>query len=313
MYESPGTPLRLALAGISHDIELRFWLACKLMLPKQPAIEIHKWNGEPCDILVADLDGTYGRMAYELAMRKAEVRSLFFSESGHPGHPGGIRLDPQVTASALALILQEIMSLQPNPKVDVNKGLLGICMVEAGSGYEFLARNGAVTVIVRHGARRIHANSLGDLLAAESRLLEPSWSIIPLTAPYDHQYDGLISRSLDSFLISACYQHQGRLPLLNDDMYQLGIWPDLGMSPLDTSSLRLASALQRRPWQIETLAEHCAVSRETANAFGWATLASGALAAVGSHDSKRGSARPEPAAISTTIQRFARRFGLKAN
>jgi hypothetical protein len=310
MYESPGIHVRLALAAIPHDIELRFWLACKLLLPKQIRVDVQTWNGEPCDILVTDLDCTYGRIAYELATRDNDVLTLCFSESDYSGVRNSTRLDRQITASALAVILQEILALQANVKIDVNKGLLGICLIEASSGYELLARNGAVSVIVRHNARRIHAHSLHDLMAAESRLLEPSWSVVPLSAPYDHQYEGLIFRSLDSFLISACYQHQADLPLLNDDVYQLKQWPDLGMNPLDTSSLRLASALQRKFWQIEELARHCGVARETANAFGWATLASGALAVV---DTAKPKTRSEPDPIPPVIRRIARHFGLKAS
>jgi hypothetical protein len=120
----------------------------------------------------------------------------------------------------------------------------------------------------------------------------------------------LIFRSLDSFLISACYQHQAHLPLLNDDLYQLKQWPELGMNPLDTSSLRLASALQRKFWQIEALAKHCAVARETANAFGWAMLASGALSAV---ETGKPGTRNEPDPIPPIIRRIARHFGLKAS
>lgn len=311
MYESPRMHARLALAGIPHEIELKFWLACKILLPRQIRIDVEKWDGDPCDILVADLDDTYGRIAYELASRKMGLRTLFFSESGHPGTLGAKRLDRQIMASALAALLQEMLPMSPDASAEVCKGLLGICLMEESIGHELLARNGAASVIVRHNARRIYAHSVGDLLAAETRLLEPSWAWTPLSAPYDHQYQGLIFRSLDSFLISACYQHQASLPRLSDDMYQLRVWPDLGMHPLDTASLRLASALRRRYWQVEELAKHCGIATETVNAFAWATLASGALMAIGTEKHGDAGMRDESASIPSTIRRIARQFGLK--
>jgi hypothetical protein len=73
----------------------------------------------------------------------------------------------------------------------------------------------------------------------------------------------------------------------------------------------LSSALYRKSWRVQTLAEHCGVSMQTVNAFCWAMQASGALKLEDDADEATVEVAEETLAV-PLVQRMVRRFGLKA-
>lgn len=303
--------VHIGLAGLPYEVELRFWLACKLLMSSPTPVQLQKWEGKPCDILVADLDSEQGQVAYELALHTA-TRVLFLSKDDRTEHLNGTRVDKHAAASAIAKMLEHMLQTVPTvPADDAAKGLLGICLLQGGNGHEVLVRNGTSSVFIRHGNRRIYASSKEELEVAKQQLLDATWSCVAVTAPCEHQYEGLVSESLDSFLMSACYRHQSRLAPIGDAAYRLSSWPDLIAFPENKEALRLSSALYRKGWRVQSLAEHCGVAVETVNAFCWAMQASGALKLDdGAEETVMAPANkslPVP-----LVQRMVRRFGMKA-
>lgn len=299
--------VHIGLAGLPYEVELRFWLACKLLMSSSAPVHLHKWDGKPCDILVANLDSEQGQIACELAMH-GDGRVLFLSKDEHIEPSIGTRIDKHATASAIAKTLEHMLAT-PSDKCCATQGLLGICLLQGGNGHEIMANIGTVTVILRHGVRRIYASSRDELEAAKQQLLDASWASVSITAACEHQYEGLVSESLDNFLVSACHHHRSKLDLISDANYRLKTWPDLFAFPGSREALRLASALYRKAWCVEKLAVHCGVSSETAHAFCWAMQASGALKL----DDGAQEVAMEPADdVLPLVQRVVRHFGLKA-
>jgi len=303
--------VHIGLAGLPYEVELRFWLACKLLMSSPTPVQLQKWEGKPCDILVADLDNEQGQVAYELALHTA-TRVLFLSKDERTEHLDGTRVDKHAAASAIAKMLEHMLQTVPTVAADnAAEGLLGICLLQGGNGHEVLVRNGTSSVFIRHGNRRIYASTKEELEVAKQQLLDATWSCVAVTAPCEHQYEGLVSESLDSFLISACYRHQSKLAPIGDTAYRLGSWPDLIAFPQNKEALRLSSALYRKGWRVQSLAEHCGVAMETVNAFCWAMQASGALKL----NDGAGEAVMTPANEALAVplvQRMVRRFGVKA-
>ncbi|GGA44230.1 hypothetical protein [Dyella nitratireducens] len=300
--------VHIGLAGLPYEIELRFWLACKLLMSSSTPVQLHKWDGKPCDILVTDLDSEQGQVAYEMAIH-GDTRVLFLSKDTHIEQPAGTRIDKHATASAIAKTLENMVMTAPRNKHAAVDGLLGICLLQGGNGHEVLTSNGRISVILRDNGRRVYASSREELESAKQYLLDDAWASIPVTAPCEHQYEGLVWESLDSFLVAACLRHRDKLAMISDATYRLSVWPDFVAFPDNREALRMSSALYRKNWRVAELAEHCGVSVATANAFCWAMQASGALRLDDSTETPRVNQANKPLPL---VQRVVRHFGLKA-
>jgi hypothetical protein len=302
--------IQIGTAGLADELELRLSLACGLLAASQLRAEVHDWKGRTCDILIADLDSGYGRIAYEVAVRRKLPVLAFNSNAAAQPEDGIWHLDKHAPAAAIARTLQGILLPSLQVTADHVEGLLGICLQEVGSEEQVLARHGHIAVIVRHKAARIHARSMSDLLAASARLLDSSWLSSLYAVPKEREYEWLISRSLESFLVTACRQHRAQLPLLGQASYRLSRWPDLGSATEDMAPLRMAALLYRSPWSIPALAHHLDIDIAQVNAFCWATLASGTLTGAQEHAATVAHTTASSGTPSM-LQRVARHFGLK--
>jgi len=300
--------IKIGMAGLSEEVELRLSLACGLLAASQIDIEIQDWQGNESDILIVDIDSGHGRLAYEMAQRR-NLPVLVFPRSGDNETQYASKLDRDAPAAALARALQE--KLQPSSEVssDDVQGLLGICIREAGCSQDLLVKRGGIAMILRHAAGRILTRSVSDLTIAETRLLEGTWLCMTRPAKDPYQHEWLVSRSLDGFLIKACMKYRDSLPVLGGKLFRLTRWPDLGSVTDDLDALRLSALLQRSAWSADALAQHTQLPPRAINAFMWATLASGALARADGNMVKADAA--EMPAASSLIQRVARHFGLK--
>lgn len=102
--------IQIGTAGLADELELRLSLACGLLVTSQLKIDIHAWKGRPCNMLIVDLESGYGRLAYEVAIRRG-LRILAFGYGDPvPGYTKGIhRLDRHVPAAALAKVLEYLL------------------------------------------------------------------------------------------------------------------------------------------------------------------------------------------------------------
>ncbi|GLQ94186.1 hypothetical protein [Dyella acidisoli] len=309
MLEENIKHIKMGVAGLSEEIELRLSLACGLLAASQIDIELQDWQGNESDILVVDIDSGHGRLAYEMATRR-NLPVLVFPRSGDSETQYASKLERDAPAAVLARALQEKLQTSSEASSDDVQGLLGICIREAGCNQDLLVKRGGIAMILRHAAGRILTRSVSDLAAAETRLLEGTWLCMTRPAKDPHEHEWLVSRSLDGFLIKACLKYQDSLPSLGGKLYRLTRWPDLGSVTDDQETLRLSALLQRSAWSADALAKHTGMSTESIHAFLWATLASGALARADGNMVKP-DAPQVPATASSLIQRVARHFGLK--
>ena len=301
--------IKLGIAGLSEELELRLSLACGLLAASQIQVEIVEWKGGESDLLIADIDSGHGRLAYEVAMRR-KLPVAVFPRSGDNETAYPAKLDRDAPAAALARALQEKLQPSPEASSDDLPGFLGICIREAGCNQDLLVKRGGIGMVLRHAAGRILVRSVSDLSALEARLMDNAWLCIARPANDPHQHEWLVSRSLDGFLIKACIRHRHALPPLGGKLYRLTRWPDLGSVTGDQDALRLSALLQRSAWSADALSVHTELAADRVNAFLWATLASGALACADGNLVKP-AALAVPSAASSLIQRVARHFGLK--
>jgi hypothetical protein len=303
--------IQIAMAGLSEELELRLSLACGLLAASQLQVEVQAWNGKPCHLLIIDLESGYGRLAHEIALRR-NVQTLAFSQGDTLVPVASLRrLDRHAPAAAIAKTLQDILlpsSLQPANHIE---GLLAICLQATQHRGDVLATHGNINVLLRHRAGRIHAPSMSDLLAAQSRLLDTAWQSDPPSVAQEHEYEWLVSRSLESFLVAACRRHQHLLPMLGNTAYRLSRWPDLGGVPDDVASLSLAALLYRSSWSVPALTKHTGLDARQVNAFCWATLASGTLSNADASAEVMDEDIATHPATPSILQRVARHFGLK--
>lgn len=303
--------IQIGLAGLSDQLELRVSLACRLLAASQLCAQVQHWKGQPCELLVVDLESSHGRIAYEVAMKR-NLPLLVFNHAKDAIPAAGVRqLDFQAPAATVARTLHDILRPSSTPAADNIEGLLSICLQEIGCSDEVLARHGHISLILRHAAGRIHARSLSELLAAGAQLLDPTWLCQLHAMPKEREYEWQVSCSLESFLVMACLKHRASLPMLGAS-YRLNRWPDLGSVTNDLASLRMAALLSRAAWSVQALAQHMNIDVWQVNAFGWATLASGSLSVEG--QAYEVIPQPQVSALAeapSILQRVARHFGLK--
>jgi hypothetical protein len=300
--------IQIGIAGLPADLELRLSLACGLLAASLFHAEMSPWRGQPCDVLIVDMENGYGRLAQEVGKRRHQAM-LGFGPAGRMEDTPGLRfLDRQAPAAVIAKMLQEMLAPATGLVANGVQGFLGICLQEIRSDQEILARHGSISVVLRPGASRIFARSMSDLLAAEARLLDLSWLSSLRKDEYEDEW--LVSRSLESFLVVACQRHQAYLPMLEEVPYYLSHWPDLGGVPDAPHSLHMAALLYRSPWSCKALARHLDLEDSQINAFFWATLASGALLCTDT-TIKTAETQATPVATPSMLQRVARHFGMK--
>jgi len=139
--------IKIGMAGLSEEIELRLSLACGLLAASQIDIEIQDWQGNESDILIVDIDSGHGRLAYEMAQRR-NLPVLVFPRSGDNETQYASKLDRDAPAAALARALQEKLQSSSDVSSDDVQGLLGICIREAGCNQDLLVKRGGIAMIL---------------------------------------------------------------------------------------------------------------------------------------------------------------------
>jgi hypothetical protein len=304
--------IQIDVAGVAGDLEMKISLACGLLAADQLQVDMQPWKGRNCDVLIVDMQSGYGRLAYEVARRRAlPVIGFGVDAEGLAARaPGLCRLDRQATVAAIVKALRRLLLPSAAAEEKTVTGLLDLCLRETGCAADLQASHGQITVVLRPAGGRIHARSVSDLLAAEARLLHLGWFSALASEPNWAAAGWHVTRSLDAFLVVACRRFQSRLPLLEHRAMRLNRWPDLGSIPDDMDSLRLAALLHRSAWSVRDLARHAELDLAFVNAFLWAALAGGSLA---SDELQVVTSTPHhmhhPAP--SLLQRVARHFGMR--
>ena len=294
-------------AGLSPDSELKVALACQLLIASNIRVDLQPWNGNLCDLLVADVDTPQGRHAYQVVAR-LQGKVLTFGEHGG----AAATLTPHMSAAMIEKSMRRALleNLYSEPSL-AESSLLALC--RRATATNLLVRKGPFSVMLRRQAGRIATRMHSDLLAARTHITHGAWRAMAVAD--DLALDGTwsISQSLDAFMIDACRDRENRLPALTK-MYRLQAWPDVGSLHADSDALRLSSLLMSASWSVDALARHCRTSVQRANGFCWATLASGALVETASQpphaDTLAPSAPARPATTLPMLLRLAKRFGL---
>jgi hypothetical protein len=272
--------VQLATAGISHELEIKISLACNLLHACDLSIDLRPWIDGSCDAVVVDLNDRFGRLVYDMAVRR-QLRILAFTTEHNLVDPGTKTLERDISVVAIAMTLREILG----GKIRLNSrgnlpGLLGITQRVHGFDEPTVARCGSLEVMLRPSAGRIHFTSRSDIDAAKNRLVDKSWAVSRVKKISIDKQAWANSFSLDGFLIGSCRRHEEFLPVFGEQEYRLTVWPDLGGLIEDVDVLRMTVALHALSWSVTGLANHLGISATRSNSFFSATLASGTLERV---------------------------------
>lgn len=301
--------LTISTAGLPDDMQRRVAMAATLLASSGIRARIQPWVDARGGMLIADTDDIAGRSAVSRARRQG-LPTIIVTASGQSAWKD---VPTFAAATQVADLVRHIKEVafpgQDDAAADAEiSGLLRICTAaDADAHAPLYVACGTLMVQLRKHASRIHAARHGDLLAAQTRLLDDSWKLERIAALPPEPMEA--AASLDVFLTQACQQHEARLPPLAGSAYSLATWPDLGGLPNDLDALRMSAALVRDAWSVDGLARHCDVSTQRANGFCTAMLASGLLeldaspVPVNTAPSMRTFASP-------LLSRLAQRFGL---
>lgn len=304
--------ITVSLVGLESNVERRVSMAIELLAASGIEARIVPWDGTRRDIVIADIDDAYGRSAVSLTQRRKDPLLAVSAAPTSNVDPAQVVL---VTAqiAELSRRIKEIVQPSSTPIENVAgesaiAGLLKLCMDHDNRKGDLLARSGPFSILIRFEASRVMANSHSDLAAARSRLLSDTWTGQAITSDKSITAHSAITRSLDAFLIDACEAAEHDLPIIRNTRYRLQTWPDMGILTDHTSALRLSSALTRSSLSVADLAQRCNVDMMRANAFCWATRASGLLLS----DAVQLPAQNRPMAAEkisgSLLSRLARRF-----
>ncbi|MCD9028023.1 hypothetical protein LDO26_07355 [Luteimonas sp. BDR2-5] len=265
-------------AALDDLVEQRIRLAASLLGAYKLRARVSPWDGTRCHLLVAPIGDAYGRQALSRALdRHTPVIAL--GESG--GDLPVEATSPNTPAAALAKRMHELLAARTPHAADASDETTqpAICRLAMPPlrGKAINARCDGRTLLLRPDLGRVYAASHSDLLAAADSLSGADWEMEVVEHP--ESTAGLVSNSIEAFLMRTAYRASDRLPDFPEGRYRLETWPDLGILPSLVGALQIAKLLIGKPMTVRELAQadyHNADAREL-NACLWAFAAADLL------------------------------------
>ncbi len=299
-------------AALDDLAEQRVRLAVSLLGAYKLRARVSPWDGTRCHLLVAPITDSYGRQALSRAIgRQTPVIALGDDSDGLPVEA----TSPNSPAAALAKAMRELLVDQLPQPADGTAAASqpAICRLAMPPlrGKAVNARCDGRMLLLRPEVGRVYAASHSDLLAAADSLSGADWEMEVVEHPASTE--GLVSNSIEAFLMRTAYRASERLPDFPEGRYRLEAWPDLGILPSLVGALQIAKLLIGKPMSVKELAaaDYLNADARELNACLWAFAAADLLLDT---EPKR------PAVVFPSRQKLvqpglwssiARRFGLK--
>ena len=326
-------------AALDADMERRVRFAVNGLAAQRVRAVAEPWDGTRCNLLVADVDDSYGMSAVDLARRRdtpiigitsnpdrsdnwalwlgrdatvvkltrALVAALNLPTPAAEGNGGAASPRPPGTTTQ-TLRLEDVELRSALARLAFGKGIAGenVLARHSGRNYRILPRNG-----------RLLTTSASELLAVRDRLCDDGWDLRPgdappeVTAAFEHAI------SLDAVCLDAAMRARARLPDFPQGTCWLCDWPDLGQVPELTGALRVARHLLRGKSGLDDAVAPTGLPRDEVNACLWAFAASGLLQHAGSAQAMQplatqATAPERSAGFTRLFKKLAGHFGLAA-
>jgi hypothetical protein len=298
----------VTLAGLDPDLENRVKAACWRLSAQGYDIRLHAWSGVQSDLLILGSADSNRRILDAAISRRVPV--LRFVGSGDEPVESAHVVAANASVEQILVALRALFdpaavpSLHPVFRAGSEKvsGLLWLMVERRPHRGAIHAISESYEVWLIPEQAQIRARTHSDLIGARERLLSPKWMFhrvrtgrVP-DGPHQH---------FDEFFLDACMRASHRLPRFPRGNYRL-------RQHLDTATLESAdaevAALAAQFGASESvstadLGAIADVGQHHANAFLWATLASGALERCRNDDA---GAPSSPSLFDRVRARFAR-------
>jgi|GEM_PF-5519591 len=272
----------VTLAGLDPDLENRVKAACWRLSAQGYDIRLHAWSGVQSDLLI--LGGVDNNRRLLDAAKARRVPVLRFVAAGDQAvestHIVAVSASVEQIAIALRALFDPAVESSQHPvfrsRNEKVSGLLWLMVEKRPQSGAIHAISESYEVWLVPGKMQIWARTHSDIIGARERLLSSKWMFQRVRAgrvpdgPHQH---------FDEFFLDACMRASHRLPRFPRGNYRLR--QHLDIATLDTASVEIAAlAAQfsvREGVSTADLGAIADVGQHHANAFLWATLASGAL------------------------------------
>ncbi len=276
----------VTLAGLDPDLENRVKAACWRLSEQGYDIRLHAWSGVQSDLLIlGGADSNRRHLDAAIARRVPVLRFVGAGdEPGDTAHLVPAHASVEQILVALRALFDPAAAPSQHPVFRAGSekvsGLLWLMVERRPHRGAIHAVSDSYEVWLIPGQTQIWARTHSDLIGARERLLSPKWM-------FHHARVGRVPdgphQHFDEFFLDACMRASHRLPRFPRGNYRL-------RQHLDTATLESAAA------EITALAAQFGASESVstadlgaiadvgqhhANAFLWATLASGALERCG--------------------------------
>lgn len=271
----------VTLAGLDPDLENRVKAACWRLAAQGYDIRLRGWSGVQSDLLILGHASSQGRVLDAARARRVPILRFVgavdeAADATHVVAPTA-SVEQILTAIRAALDPAAASSQHPvfratNEKVS---GLLWLMIERRPKRGAIHAISDSYEVWLLPEQSQICARTHSDLIGARERLLSAKWMFKRVRA--GRVPDGP-QQHFDDFFLDACMRASHRLPLFPRGSYRLR--QHLEMAGLASAPEITALAAQFGTHTSVSTADLAAIAdvgQHHANAFLWATLASGAL------------------------------------
>ena len=295
----------VTLAGLDADLENRVKAACWRLAAHGFDIRLRAWSGVQCDLLILGHGDSHGRVLDAAKQRQVPVLRITASpeKTGQEAHVMAATASVDQILVALRGLLDP-SSTTPGmafrAKRENVSGLLWLMVERRPSHGALHAISESYEVWLLPEQAQIWARSHSDLLGARERLLSAKWVFNKVRAGRVPDGPHL---SFDEFFLDACMRASHRLPLFPRGSYRMRQHLDANLSRTPEVTALASQFSTRESVSTADLASIADVGQHHANAFLWATLASGALESC---DGKTASGEPEPSLFERVLAKFSR-------
>lgn len=318
--------LDIRYAGLEQDVERRVSFAVNGLAAHGVQARATAWDGTRCDLLVTDIEDTYGRIAADIARRR-DTPTLAFTSQANSLDTWASWLGRDATVT---VVTRALLGMLPNGKARAPAPAAPVPTATDAS--VFKSRAMLVRLVLEPGLRRarvrlgtgkhwlladpqtgrLHAAHADDIVSACTALSQVGGEI-SLHDNARMPAELAFATSLDAAYVQAALHRNSALPAFPLHDVWLCDWPDLGHAPEHVDALLVARMLLRGKTDAEGIASATGVPLRSVNATLWAFAASGILHHASLNGDQASLPRSSVAGrFGQLAARMARHFGLRA-
>lgn len=267
--------LDIRFASLSERLQRQLMQASNFIHTSYEKVTVSRWNGMPCELLVADATDPYGQYAIDtVAYRGTPVIAITANSDALP-HPC---VSPDTSTARLTRTIQDVLrrSCRSETEPDPEPLLIRLARHPSLRGRDLDVTYDRHTLSIRPSHRCAFAHSYSELHRLGSQLMSGKWTV---QAPESEELGaaGAASTSLEALYLRAANDNLTSMPPFEGTSYSLAAWPQLE----DTINLRypvkVIESLVNGTTNPAEIARRCNLSVAQVSACLWSFRAAGSL------------------------------------